>query len=94
MKKGEVFASLILPLAKLKGRYSPMALVTDPVTKNCVYPWRREIVEYMFLTGIRKRKQKRSAGSAASTFGGEIATNDITLFWQKPKRMHKSGRST
>ena len=87
MKKGEVFASLILPLAKLKGRYSPMALVTDPLTKNYVYPWQRDCGIHV-LTGMRKL----SVGSATSTFVGRIASNRITTFWWKQKRKWKQKR--
>ena len=81
----EFFASLILPLAQLKGRYSPMALVTDPLTKNYVYPWKRDCGIHV-LTGMRKW----SVGSA--TFVGRIATNRITTFWWKQKRKWKQKR--
>ena len=36
--------------------------------------------------GLQKQKRKQSAGLAASTLAGGIATNKVTTFWWKWKR--------
>ena len=49
--------------------------------------------EVALESGMRKRKRKWSAGAAASTFVGGIATNKIAKFLWKRKRGSESGGS-